>query len=229
MTRFSSKWFGAAAAALVIVFSAPASGVRAGDGTTVEQGLCAKTMQRLQKRYSHFTTLEAHFKHALKATALNQDEVEEGTVYMERGGLMRWDYSRPKGKLAVADGRNTYLYLPSENQVYIQPFPKGQKAPFALRLLTGDVVLGREVECTRAYAMGKTVVLALSLKNDDQGIRDLEIACDPSRDVITEVYYKDGLGNQISLTLTNITFPKALDPALFRFHAPEGARVIRGR
>ncbi len=229
MMRLIRYWFAAAASALFLVVAVPAPGLRAGDRTTVEPNLCAKTMQKLQERYRHFASLEAHFKHSLKATALNQNELEEGTVYMERGGLMRWDYSKPMGKLAVADGRNTYLYLPSENQVYVQPFPKGQKAPLALRLLTGDVVLGREVACTRAYAMGKTVVLALSLKNDEQGIRDLEIACDPTRGVITEVYYKDGLGNQISLTLTDITFPKSLDPALFRFHAPEGARVIRGR
>jgi len=228
MNRCERIFCNLAVLAVFMVCVVPGPCVRA-DGDRTKKDLCARTMQQLQERYRHFTALEAHFKHSLKATALNQDEVEEGTVYMERGGLMRWDYSRPRGKLAIADGRDSYLYLPSENQVFVQPLPEGGQAPLALRLLTGNVDLGTEVACKKAYAMNKVVVLALGLKHDHQGIKDLEIAYDPALQVITEVFYKDALGNQISLTLTDISFPARLDSKLFHFTVPEGARVVRGR
>lgn len=228
MIRSDRRLRSIALMAAFLLCTASVSGTREQAGPPADT-LCARTMRQLKERYSHFTAMKAHFTHALKATALNQDEVEEGTVYVERGGLMRWAYTKPEGKLAVSDGRNSYLYLPSENQVYVQPMARGERAPLALRLLTGNVDLDRDVECTKAYEMGKVVVLALHLMGEDEGIRDVEIAYEPSLKMITEVFYKDALGNQISLTLTDVTFPRGLDQRLFQFKVPTGARVIKGK
>ena len=36
---------------------------------------------------------------------------------LRKPGRMRWDYSQPKGKLFVSDGKFLWLYTPDENRV----------------------------------------------------------------------------------------------------------------
>ena len=192
-----------------------------------EDGLCARTFAKLAESYRHFTTLEAHFIHTLHAPALGQNEVDEGTLYIEKGGRMRWDYTTPPGKLAVADGTESYLYLPSENQVFIQPLGKGPNAPLAIRLLSGDVEPGKDLLCMGASRDGDTVVLRLGLASDAEGVRNLEVRVDRDGKQISEVSYTDSLGNQVDLRLTGIRTPGHLSPDLFTFTPPKGAQIIR--
>jgi len=43
--------------------------------------------------------------------------VESGTVYLVRGGSMRWEVRRPKEKLFLSDGKQLILYVPEEKQL----------------------------------------------------------------------------------------------------------------
>jgi outer membrane lipoprotein carrier protein len=192
-----------------------------------DEGLCGRTFAKLAESYRHFTALEAHFVHTLHAPALGQNEVDEGTLYIEKGGRMRWDYATPPGKLAVADGRESYLYLPSENQVFIQPLGRGPNAPLAIRLLSGDVEPGKDLLCLGASRDGDTVVLRLGLASDAEGVHHLEVRVDKEGKQISEVSYTDSLGNQVDLRLTGIRTPGHLPADLFTFTPPKGAQIIR--
>ncbi len=35
---------------------------------------------------------------------------------LRKPGRMRWDYSQPKGKLFVCDGKNLWIYTPADNR-----------------------------------------------------------------------------------------------------------------
>src|SRR5881296_666864 len=63
----------------------------------------------------------ASFIQTVESPGLPRPQVEKGTVYLLRPGKMRWEYEVPRGKLAVADGRKTYVYLPEERQVLVTP------------------------------------------------------------------------------------------------------------
>jgi outer membrane lipoprotein carrier protein len=192
-----------------------------------EDDLCTRTMEALDRGYRDFTAIRAHFTHTLTARVLNQQEVEAGDLFLERGGRMRWEYSVPKGKLAVADGRDSYLYLPTEDQVFIQPMDKGGDLPLALRLLTGQVALSDEVTCLSALASSGQVVVRLQLKKPQPEIQHLEATVDLAKAEVSEVRYQDALGNENVLALTDIKKVKALPGNLFEFKIPPGAKVIR--
>lgn len=193
------------------------------------EDLCARTMAALTARYRDLTFLEANFRHGLTSKILGQEEVETGILYLAKGGRMRWDYSAPKGKLAVADGKTSYLYLPSENEVFVQPLKAGADAPLALRLLSGEVDLAREVTCTAASRSGDLVLLDLTLKTPQPDVNGLQIAVDAERGFVRAVRYEDSLGNAVSLELTDIRVPSALPASLFAFTPPEGAKVLRSQ
>lgn len=201
--------------------------VRAGAGGGGED-LCAKTVRILTDQYKSLKSLKAHFRHTLKAPALNQEEMEEGTLYLAQGGKMRWEYSSPEGKLAIADGKSNFLYLPAEKQVYAQSLQTGEKAPLTMRLLTGQVDLGREVVCRSAQASGREVFLQLELASKDAGVQDLEVTFDTPKGTMTSVRYKDALGNEVAVTLSEIELGLPLSSSLFEFKIPDGVQVLRG-
>jgi outer membrane lipoprotein carrier protein len=192
-----------------------------------EEGLCGRTLAQLSERYQRFQSMKAHFLHVLKAPALKQEEVEEGVLYLGRGGKMRWEYTRPEGKLAVSDGKNSFLYLPSEKQVYAQLVDKWE-SPFALRLLSGQARPEKEAICRGAESVGQRVLLKLDLKEQGTAVKDLEVVYDPQLGSVTAVRFKDPLGNQVSFELSEIRTDVPLPEGLFTFQVPEGAKLVGG-
>lgn len=188
---------------------------------------CRKNMELLQKSYSSFTRLKADFEHTLDAPALNQHVVEKGTLYLERGGKMRWEYSDPSGKVAVSDGKTTWLYLPAERQLFVRPLREGPDSPMLVRLLSGKVELRQEFKCEGESVAGDDITLHLKLVKPDAGVRELAVAFDHSSALITRVSYEDAVGNVVVLKLKNIEVPARLDQNLFKFRTPPGVSVIR--
>lgn len=187
---------------------------------------CKKNMELLQKSYSSFTRLKADFVHTLEAPALKQHVVEKGTLYLERGGKMRWEYTQPQGKLAVSDGKTTWLYLPAEHQVFVRPMKQGPDSPILIRMLSGKVELKKEFECESESLAGNKITFRLKLKKADAGLRNLTVVFDRSSALITRVSYKDAVGNVVVLELTNLKIPTRLDQDMFSFTVPPGVRVI---
>jgi outer membrane lipoprotein carrier protein len=192
-----------------------------------DAGLCGRTLTQITRRYEQFHSLKARFRHVLTAPALKQEEVEEGVIYLARGGSMRWEYSKPAGKLAVADGKQSYLYLPAEKQVYVQPVDQWEN-PFALRLLNGQARPDKEAVCRGAEPAGQAVVLKLDIKGEENSVRDLDLAYDTKLGVVTGVRFKDPLGNEVSFELTEIQTDVSFPPGFFSFQVPQGVRVVGG-
>jgi len=192
-----------------------------------EDPACRQEVARLLSRLEEGAGLKARFRHVLRAPALNQTEVEEGTLVVAPGGRTRWEYSRPPGKLAVADGRTSVLYLPAERQAFVQRMDGGD-LPLALRLLSGQQRLLEEVACLGATTVGSLRVYRLELLHDDAGIRDVEAAADAETGQLRRIFFRDALGNEISLELSEVEVLPKVDPALFRFSPPPGVTLFEG-
>jgi outer membrane lipoprotein carrier protein len=210
-------------AACIMAVGAPAKEAAPANDST----LCERGMNLLERAYASLHSLEAHFKHSLVSKTLGQKTEEEGTLYLARGGRMRWDYSSPKGKVALSDGRKTYLYLPSENQLYEQPLPTGPSAPITFRLLSGEADLGREFTCGGARVEKGEIVMTLDLRHPAAQVKAVTIALDAASGLIREVRYQDALENRVTLVFSDIRTGKALPKGIFQFKAPPGVRTFR--
>lgn len=192
-----------------------------------EDPSCRKEVARLLSKLEEGAGLRARFRHVLFSPALNQSEVEEGTLVVATGGRTRWEYNRPAGKVAVADGRTSILYLPTERQAFVQPM-EGDELPLALRLLSGQRRLLEEVVCLGAQTVGDLRVYRLALLQEGGGIRDVEAAADAQTGALRRIFFRDALGNEISLELSEVEVLSSVDPALFRFTPPPDATVFQG-
>jgi len=191
-------------------------------------GPCGEAWARLAQAYEHMAPTRAHFRHILIAKTLNQTEVEEGTVTLAPGGRMRWEYTRPAGKLAVADGKTSTLYLPEGREVFIQKLVQGPGEPLLFRLLSGRVKLEQEMACDGVTIRGGEAVLTLRLLESGADIREVEVTTAASTGQVLQVKYHDALGNEVSLSLEGAQPLSAVPDSLFVFKLPEGARVFRG-
>ncbi|MEW6757265.1 MAG: outer membrane lipoprotein carrier protein LolA [Acidobacteriota bacterium] len=188
---------------------------------------CEEAFRKVLSATRGAAGLRAGFRHVLRSPALNQSEAEEGTLVLAEGGRTRWEYSRPPGKLAVADGRRSVLYLPAERQAFVRRMDAGD-APVALRLLSGERDLEREVACEGVQRLGRLLVLKLVLRDASSGVRDLEVAADASTGRLSRVFFRDALGNEITLELLDVELLDRVDPSLFAFEPPPGTAVLQG-
>jgi len=186
---------------------------------------CQEALARLIEASRKAAPTQAHFRHVLQAKTLNQTEVEEGVVILAPGGKMRWEYTRPPGKLAVSDGKTSYLFLPESNEVFVQPL--GPDAPLLFRLLSGHVKLSEEVACRGVVSDGTRAILSLKLLKPNAEVDHVEVTTDAKSGEVVEVRYADALGNEISLSLSEVQQPKDVPESTFAFKIPQGARVIK--
>ncbi len=189
---------------------------------------CSRGMELLARAYRAIGTLTATFKQTLDAKALNQNETETGRLFLSLDGRMRWQYDKPLGKLAVSDGKKSYLYIPEERQLFVQPLDTGSKAPITLRLLLGKVDVMKEFSCGGASVSGEEVTLQLSLTEPLAGVQNLEVRLNGKTGLVDRVSYNDALGNAVALELSDIKTGQPLAPSLFHFGVPKGVDVIQG-
>src|SRR6202011_4143087 len=69
---------------------------------------------------------------------------EGGTLMLRKPGRMRWDYSQPKGKLFVSDGKNLWLYTPADNRAERMKLQESEDMRAPLAFLLGKLNFEKE-------------------------------------------------------------------------------------
>ncbi|MCI0567321.1 MAG: outer membrane lipoprotein carrier protein LolA, partial [Acidobacteria bacterium] len=98
-------------------------------------------VRRVQSFYRDSAGIVANFTQTLESRTLAGPQEEAGTVYLKAPGKMRWEYSRPRGKLAVCDGSKAFLYLPEDRQVLVGAMEDLDAGALVTRLLLGETSL----------------------------------------------------------------------------------------
>src|SRR5437762_8018055 len=83
----------------------------------------------LEAAYSRMTDLRAEFTQTAFNKSLNQTIPAQGTVYLKKGGRLRWEYTEPTPQEIVSDGRKLWVYTPALNQVNVGDAPEALAGP----------------------------------------------------------------------------------------------------
>ena len=73
--------------------------------------------------------LKAEFSQTAFNKSLNQSIPAQGTVYLKKGGKLRWEYSDPTPQEIVSDGKTLWVYTPTLSQVNVGPAPEALSGP----------------------------------------------------------------------------------------------------
>ncbi len=184
----------------------------------------------IESAYGKIVDLRAEFSQVAHNRSLGQDIAAEGTVYLKRGGKMRWEYKSPSPQQIVSDGTSLWVYTPELNQVNKGSAPKALAGP-AGSFLAGLGKLREEFSVRFLNPANKTdaagrIVVDLTPKNPTPLLTRLVLAVDPKDYIVRQAILYDQFQNTVTMNFTKVTINSGLPDSLFTFTPPPGAAVV---
>jgi outer membrane lipoprotein carrier protein len=184
-----------------------------------------KVLSGIELRYNRLATLQIDFEHAIRYLG-RPPMVERGTLYLRRPQMMRWEYSRPAGKLLVGDGDLLHYYNPLSNQVrQLRPSQTGDyRVP--LSFLLGRLRFGRQFRRLRLEEIEGRAVLVGEGRTGQEAYSKVEFTYDPASYQLLhlKVYGQDE--SVATFAFSEETVNPRLEETLFDFRAPPGAEIV---
>lgn len=194
---------------------------------------------RLQDRLERLRGLKGRFTQRLESQSLGSPRAESGRFFLRKPGLMRWEYERPERKLAVSDGKVTWLYLPDDREAHRGRQESLDEGGGAALLLSGKLSIERDFSVRRlpeaeAAALGppgtaKAGVLELLPKATAEDYEKILLVVDTAALEIRKLIVIDPLGDRMVFDLTDLQEDPDLPDDLFVFEPPPGTEVIEAR
>ena len=188
-----------------------------------------KYLLQFENSYHNVTSLKADFTQS--SFAWGRRRVESGTLYLEQGGKMRWEYQKPEQKLFLSTGKDMLLYIPAEKQLTVTPVKSADDVRIPLAVLLSRLDLKK---------MFSRIEFANQALHPDPGDRVLRgiprsrfkgdyssalIELTPRFDVRRlVVFYSDN--STMQFEFSNFRRNLAVDPSLFDFKPPPGTEII---
>lgn len=180
-------------------------------------------LKQVEQRYNRARTLEVQFEQ--KFAAQGRVRSESGHLSLRKPGRMRWEYSRPAGKLFVSDGKWVWFYSPAAGHAEKSRLKESDDFRAPLAFLLGKLDFSRDF---KDYAMTETaagaVVKALP-KSGRLPYTNVEFTVSPLNEIVRLVV----TGADSSVMEFNFRGERVNAPvkdALFKFVAPPGVEVV---
>jgi outer membrane lipoprotein carrier protein len=209
--------------------TAPAPAKAAPAQGTPAQGL-DDVVRGLEGAYGKITDLKADFSQSAFNKSLNQTIPAAGSVYLKKGGKLRWEYTQPTAQEIVSDGKTLWVYTPTLKQVNVAPAPEALAGP-AGSFLVG---LGKLREHFGVRFMNPAqprdadgnVVLDLAPKQPLPTLARLILSVDPRSWEVRRAVVYDQFENTVTMRFTKMALNSGLPDALFTFTPPKGVATV---
>ena len=189
-------------------------------------------LRQLESSYNGVRTLRAEFTQTYVWGG--RKRVESGTVYLVRGGSMRWEYRSPKEKLFLSDGKQLILYVPDEKQLTrsLVKTSEDLRVPFSLLLsrLNLRKIFSRiePVDPGAPSSPGVRILRGFPKSGREQDFSDVLFEITPTWDVRRLlVSFLDH--STMEYVFDRVERNVAVSPSLFRFVPPPGTQMIDQR
>jgi len=222
--RRALAWFVLAVIVSACLGSAATRSEAGSPAATTAQADAVSEARRVEDALNGVKGLVASFTQTVESPGLPRPQVEKGTVYLLRPGRMRFEYAVPKGKLAIADGRKTYLYLPEERQVVVAPLdPLSPGSGVSILLNRIDLVATFSIGWGPGPERGPRPLM-LSPRAPRPEYEFLLLTTGPDR-LVKSLTIVEPLGCRVTYRLERIRQVDTLPDELFEFTPPAGIEV----
>jgi outer membrane lipoprotein carrier protein len=184
-----------------------------------------RLLKGVEERYNHASTLEIGFAETYSVNGKAR-KTEEGALYLRKPGRMRWEYTKPAGKLFVSDGKDVYFYTPTGNRAEKMPLKETEDMRAPLAFLLGKLDFRKDFDhfAVSAGDGGGTTITALP-KSDKLPYRQVEFTVTPQFEIRKlNVAAQDG--SVLSYGFTNEKVNPPVNDKQFRFVLPPGATFV---
>jgi outer membrane lipoprotein carrier protein len=179
---------------------------------------------RVESRYNKAQTLSVHFEESYSLLGRKRPP-ESGTLTLRKRGKMRWDYTRPQGKLFISDGKMIFLYTAGDNRVEKVPVRDTEDMRAPLAFLLGKLELKKEFRDFQVREQADGALLSALAKNDRLPYKSVEmlIADDGS---IRQLQVAGRDESLLAYVFRDEKLNIPLNDSIFHFAIPPGAEVV---
>jgi outer membrane lipoprotein carrier protein len=186
----------------------------------------SEILDGVEKRYNRVRTLQVFFEQTYDAPRRGP-RTETGELFLRKPGRMRWEYSSPKGKLFISDGKTVWLYTPDLNRVERTKVKESDDLRAPLAFLLGRVDFERDFKRFLSRQKNGQTWITAEPKSDRLLFRDIEFRVGPQFQ-IEELIITDQMNSVMSFRFASEKVNPPLNDRLFAFQPPAGAEVIEG-
>ena len=184
----------------------------------------------LEASYTKVTDLKADFSQSAFNKSLNQTIPAQGTVYLKKGGKLRWEYREPTPQEIVSDGATLWVYTKTLNQVNVGPAPEALAGP-AGSFLAGLGRLRTEFQVrflnpSQPKDTEGNWALDLTPKQPLPTLTRLILSVDPKSWEIRKAIVHDQFENTVTMRFTKMAVNSGLPEKTFTFVAPKGVVIV---
>ncbi len=178
----------------------------------------------VENRYNHAKTLQVLFTEQYTPTGRAQ-RTESGALLLRKPLRMRWDYSQPKGKLFVSDGKYLWLYTPAENRAERMPLKESDDMRVPLAFLLGKLNFEKEFRNIQSHQEGLDFRITAEPKSDDLPYSSVEFVVAPDSHIktVTVTYFDHSV---LSYAFDQEKMDPPVNPNAFQFELPKGAELV---
>ena len=189
-----------------------------------------EVLREVESVYGRMNDLRADFTQTAFNKSLNQTIPAKGTVYLKKGGKLRWEFTEPTPQEIVSDGKKLWVYTPTLNQANVAEAPEALAGP-AGSFLAGLGKLRSEFEVRFLNpAQPKDAegnwVLDLTPKQPLPTLARLILALDPKSWEIKQAVVHDKFENTVTMRFTKMAVNSGLPDRTFTFVAPKGVVIV---
>jgi len=178
-------------------------------------------LQKVEERYNGAKTLQVLFTEQYTPPG-SVRRTESGTLQLRKPGRMRWDYSQPKGKLFISDGKYLWIYTPADNRAEKMKFKESEDMRAPLAFLLGKLHFDKEFRNLQAQPEGNGTRITAEPKTDNLPYSAVEFVVTPMSQ-IREVKVTGFDHSIYDFTFDLEKMDPPLDSKLFQFQPPPGA------
>jgi len=187
----------------------------------------ANLLKAVEQRYNHADSLQVLFRQESIRKG-HTPRAESGTLELRKPGRMRWEYSDPKGKLAVCDGKTFWMYIPAENRVEKTPLKETDELQAPIAFLLGKLHFEKEFRNLEGKPEGSDTLITAQPKSDNLPYSAVEFLV--ARDAqIREVKVTEFDNSILDYKFDQEKLNPRFDDQLFHFHVPNGAEVVEAQ
>ena len=181
-------------------------------------------IKKVENRYNRAKTLSVDFVERYSILGRSRPP-ESGKLTLRKQGKMRWDYSRPAGKVFVSDGKTVYLYTAADNRVEKIPMKETEDMRAPLAFLLGHLDMSKEFHNFETRTSEQGEWLEAQAKSDRVPYKEIEMLIQ-NDGAIRELTVTGRDESRIAFSFSNERLnPPVLD-SMFRFSIPPGAEVV---
>lgn len=179
-----------------------------------------------QYRKAKLVTMEV--SKTVKSKVLGKENKFFGKIYISQSKF-RWDSEKPDKSQIIFDGETIWnvqppdVDLPGPTQVAKSKIDNKSKNQIIVSTLISGDGLDKHFKTVKAEQKGSVTTYTLESKTKDLGVKDVLIKTNGKK--ITELNFKDDIGNETHFEFSSVEFSKKSKPKLFKYSPPKGAQV----